>query len=254
MTMPVDHFYDTNKPNSESSFARKWQVEGATSVRSEMDRIHIVCWGPAAIRGRSTADMCMRHEFGHAFIISDLKEGLGKFEGFEAMDNYDKWQAEIEAWIRGNEHLSPLAPLALTYENGMLMLDALNSYRRALKIDDRTWRVDTDMTIDALFSPDEARKLKWYIPLEPEPGDDAPNCFDEYEQTGERRDEDEEREREEMRRIQDGARDRKQWSDFEQEILDSPMPRQTAQRYADAHGLDMRDLGPLLQAVIEKDL
>lgn len=161
------------------AFGRKWGVDGVTEIDSEMRR--------ALITVRYTRDtyntvitLATAHERGHASVARDVDEGYSELSTstrFERLGNYDRWQNEVEAWLRGcaNIEIDQL-------HEGQFMLDALNTYRRSLGVSEEDWVTAREVLLDGIVVEYLWQMLRQYEPLEPDPNDEHDdNCIHESE-------------------------------------------------------------------------
>jgi hypothetical protein len=147
------------------SVGRFWGLSGVTRVDSSMLKasIEIESDGTHA----QLINMTIDHEMGHVSVACDVRDFYGQ-DAFDDLLEYDRWQHEVEAWIRG---LSDT--MIWSDEQGRYVLDCLNSYRRALDVSDRDWVDGVRALLFSLVTDESIRNyLLGYRPLEPDPDDD----------------------------------------------------------------------------------
>jgi len=170
MSLVEDHdFSKVDKGSPQDSFERKWKAKGYSMVTPDMNRGAI----RLDLNSRARADVAVLvnlHEIGHLSVADDVRDSG---ETFDVLKKYDPFQVEVEAWVRGLEsHVWPA-----TYEMGTLILDCLNSYRRALGVSATEWIAARKVIMSLFPREDTKRKLFLYDPLEPEVGDSPPECL-----------------------------------------------------------------------------
>ena len=153
----------------EGKIGRHWQIAGVTKVPATLDKIDIEVEFSADTLDR-IKNLALRHEQGHADLTQDVVSAYGRTEdAFKILkDEYDPWQNECEAWIRGHGSRLPIKWI----KAGQFVLDCLNSYRRGLNVTEEEWTLGTTVVIEALFHKDLWEVLKRYIPREPEAPED----------------------------------------------------------------------------------
>lgn len=175
-TIPVPNTQYIPLPDGATPGAvgRKWGVNGATKFRKQMDSLAIEVQHEVRVE-RVTADMASMHERGHAHTINDvLLDAPNADEAWTTMCGYDRWQCEVEAWIRG---LNEQRTLIDNIEEAEFVLDCLNSYRRGLPdVTDADWEEAVEVIIGSIVVEDEElrQRIREYEPIEPEPNDPAP--------------------------------------------------------------------------------
>jgi hypothetical protein len=154
----------------------KWGVDGVTKINAALTKSIIrVRFTNEAVAGPIM--LTMQHERGHAALAADVADG--EYENklpFDVLRGYDKWQNEIEAWVRGCGEFG-------SYEDGMMILDCLNTYRRNLSVSDEEWIAGREVILDCLINPTYHTALRQYEPLEPARNDEGywpepPECVE----------------------------------------------------------------------------
>lgn len=156
---------------SKAAFTRKWKVAGVTEIEAAMTKAEITIDIDEETEGMVAA-CAMKHEIGHVLVASDIAENDGDFE---TLTSYDRWQNEVEAWVRGVEDsIDNNDGHLLRFHHASMMLDALNSYRRGLNVSDEDWEAARELLFDVV-QPRDQDAFAEYVPIEPDP-DEPPPC------------------------------------------------------------------------------
>lgn len=154
--------------HAQSSIWNKWEVDGMTSYPEDLSLAEIT-----VTRTHSTAAMiealALAHEHGHVFTVDNMLDNGGDADVMRA---YDRWQGEIEAWIRGVDD----ANAAFTDQTGAFALDCLNTYRRSLGVSEADWEAGRAIIADMAISERVRDYLLSYVPEEPMPNEPPPDC------------------------------------------------------------------------------
>src|SRR5262245_21643088 len=112
------------KPGS-SAFSKKWALDGVTRKKMDAPEVSVTV---TRTKDASNGDVqnALGHEIGHA---QQFAGGMG------AIKKSDIFPTEVEAWQRYHK----LMKRAYTLQEAQMILDALNTYRRGYKVDDRVW-------------------------------------------------------------------------------------------------------------------
>lgn len=232
--------------------ARKWDVEGVTKTQPDFERCFIeVVLGENHKPGIVKA--VVGHEVGHASRNQDIRDGFETAtEAFETLIEQDRWETEIEAWMRGER--------ITTLQQGQCMLDCLNSYRRTLSISDRVWEYDRDALLETMAVEKHWEALKAYIPLEPDDDDEEPDCSEYGEVTDDEMDGGEDVDPDEGWEPSDDTFDLppdetpttrttdKHWLD--QTVIERIEQGDSIAEIAADYDLDMNEMPPLVKALI----
>lgn len=155
----------------ETSFWRKWGVDGMTEANEYLTTANCRILHKTKRANNNQAAMLVRkHELGHTEVYKNVLANTRNWKrSYEILaKNYDPWQAEVEAWIYGiGQHGNVLTDI----KTATLMLDALNTYRRSLNVDDETWKDSIAVVLEETCDPATWPFLKNYTPLEPDPND-----------------------------------------------------------------------------------
>jgi hypothetical protein len=145
----------------------KWGVDGVTQYGNDLRTADITVTYQMATS--SVHHVAMIHERGHVDVLRDIVANVAVDEDAKTvLRSYDKWQGEVEAWVRG------LDATAISREHGYFILDCLNTYRRSLAISDDEWYAAKVLIAGYAATADSQADLLNYVPLEPEPGDPPP--------------------------------------------------------------------------------
>ena len=164
---------------------RKWGIAGVTKIPAGLDKMTIVVEHKTArANNNKIAMLARKHELGHADTVQDILDASSSVaEAFDIVKNgYDRWQLEVEAWIRGCEDdkaFNRIIHHEGQFTCGTFILDCLNSYRRGLEISESDWRDGRTAVVEALFSVEWIKAALYeYEPLEPDQEEDPQTgCF-----------------------------------------------------------------------------
>lgn len=225
------------------SIGRKWGIDGVTMCEEGWPAgIHIEVYTTTA-----TKDVVHRlaslHENGHAACQQDILRNTDtRRSAWNILTGYNRWQAEVEAWMRG------LAGYTVDLDDSMLILDCMNSYRRGIPVSDTEWTDFVDL-LGTLYNGN-TKDLHDYVPLEPDPGEEPRECLPGVFTPDDGRDgefddaEDGEGSRHEV--DMDNPFDNR-W--LEQDVLDELATGSSIEDVAKKHGLDTSKLPPLVAAM-----
>jgi len=230
------------KDSIKGSIGRKWAVDGVTKFPRDLDAIHIEVYKTTA-----TSDSAIRlaslHEHGHASTGLDVIGNIGEKEAsFTVLSGYDRWQSEVEAWMRGLEHYN------IDMADASLILDCLNSYRRGIPAKQSDWLEMLEL-LATVYTGDK-QDLYNYVPLEPDPGEKPRQCLPDFNEDDGRGGDGEEEDGEDGGQRRDYDKDNpfdNRW--LEQDVLDEIAGSKTIEEVAKARGLDPNRLPPLLEAM-----
>lgn len=154
-----------------TGFDRKHGARGTTKIYRDLVSVDIQIDVTPETRPLTEA-LTLAHERGHVGVLSDIVEGMPADEAADAVKAYDRWQNELEAWVRAARGWV----LVTDRESVEFVLDCLSSYRRGIPVPDRDWRAMRPMLGDAIV--DDAIRPYWdtYQPMEPDAGDPPPEC------------------------------------------------------------------------------
>lgn len=145
---------------------KKWGILGVTTINEELEVAEIeVRFDPVHDAPIILAEY---HERGHVAVVEDIINGVPRDDALAVLDEYDRWQNEVEAWGR-------IPDDNLAYEDGTFILDCLNSYRRGLGISDEEWEAGREVITSTIISVYARPALREYEPIEPDPDEPPPS-------------------------------------------------------------------------------
>lgn len=152
-----------------AKFVERWGIDAVTKLVQPIESGSSI-----KIRYRqdtlsSTVWNAYWHEIGHVQQADDVfADGVTLKE----LINGDRWAVEVAAWVGGIELADGARRrLGIVNFDHRLILDALNTYRRSLRVSDERWQEARRLIFNMLNRPDDG-----YVPLEPEPDDEPPKC------------------------------------------------------------------------------
>ena len=110
------------------SIGRKWNIDGVTQYPEGLPVINIEVYTTGNTEN-VVFSLAMLHELGHAKVCHDINDNQPS-RTWEILTRYDRWEAEVEAWMRGIEGHT------IDFLDATLILDCMNSYRRGIPASD----------------------------------------------------------------------------------------------------------------------
>jgi hypothetical protein len=138
------------------SFGQKWLTNGRCSHNVQVIDVEVEMYNGAL---KEVVRACLGHEVGHSELLRRIEQ--------QDMAKLDRYMVEVDAWVRWAQ--AGNTPQALNI--GMVILDALNSYRRAYGASEEVWAA-TRLLVESWS--DDPETLRKYEPLEPDPDEPPP--------------------------------------------------------------------------------
>ena len=247
MKVPSIIARNVQKDSIKGSIGRKWAVDGVTTFPIALDTIHVEVTQTTKTKSWVVM-LAALHEKGHAFCGQDVVRNVDHSSGaYKLLGTYDKWQSEVEAWMRGLEHRG------IDYADGTFILDCLNSYRRGIPATEEQWQEAIEL-LGTVYAGD-VQDLRDYLPLEPDPGEKLRECLPDFTKDDGRSDDDEREEKDDKGDDKgDQRNDYDEANPFDlrwlaQNILDKVAGGSSIEAVAAEYDLDPTRLPPLLAAM-----